>query len=175
MNINYVSKTLPMTDAMRSYAEKKLQRIQKFFDAPIDSTVTVTTLKSRQTVEVLVHIGGLYLKGAEKSEDFYASLDMAIDKIDRQVSRYKEKIKSRKHAEPVQGGLKMNVYDNESMDTEAPEIIITKDIDGKVMTVDEAVMQMDLLNKGFFVFKNFNGDINVVYRRDDGNIGLITP
>jgi putative sigma-54 modulation protein len=175
MNISYVSKTLPMTDAMRGYAEKKLQRIQKFFDHPIDGTVTVSSHKNRQTVEVLVHVGGLYLKGVEKSEDFYASLDLAIDKMDRQVSRYNEKIKNRRHDGNIHTALKMNVYDTDSIEKSAPEIIVTKDIDGKPMTVDEAVMQMDLLNKSFFVFKSINGDINVVYKRDDGNIGLITP
>ena len=175
MNINYVSKTMPMTDAMRSYAEKKLQRIQKFFDSSLDATVTVENLKNRQNVEVLVRVKGLYMKGAERAEDFYASIDLAIDKIERQVSRYKDRIQSRKHTDFGESGLTMNVYNTDSISTATPEVIVTKDIDGKPMNVDEAVMQMDLLNKSFFVFKSAVGDINVVYKRDDGNIGLIKP
>lgn len=174
MTINFVSKHLPVTEGMRSYAEKKMPRITKFFDFPIDVTITISTLKNWQTVEVLINAKGLYLKGAEKSEDFYASLDLAIDKIERQISKYKDRIKSRKYSDMGADPLKMNVYESESIEKSQPTVIVTKDIDGKPMSIDEAVMQMNLLNKEFFIFKSGSGITSVVYKRDDGNIGLIT-
>jgi len=175
MRINIVSKQMPVTKAMRAYAEKKMPRIKKYFDVPIDVTITFTVQKNVQMAEVLVRVKGLYLKGIEKSEDIYASLDLAIDKIERQVVRYKDRIHNRKY-DNDNGFLRMNVYNVSSVDTSAPEIIVSKEIPAKPMTVEEAVMQMDLLNKSFFVFKNAStNEVSVVYKRDDGNIGLIEP
>ncbi len=175
MKINIVSKQIPVTDAMRSYAEKKMPRIKKYFDVPIDVTITFSVQKNIQTVEVLVHVKGLYLKGIEKSEDIYASLDLAMDKIERQIVRYKDRIHNHKY-DTDSGFLRMNVYNASSVEASAPEIIVSKEIPAKPMAVEEAAMQMDLLNKPFFVFKSASsGSINVVYKRDDGNIGLIEP
>ena len=177
MKINIVSKHLPVTEAMRAYAEKKMPRIKKYFDLPIDVTITFTVQKNIQMVEVLVHVKGLYLKAIERSEDIYASLDLAIDKIERQIVRYKDRIHNRKYDNDNDNDiLKMNVYNASSVEASAPEIIVTKEIAAKPMAVEEAAMQMDLLNKSFFVFRSAaTGEINVVYKRDDGNIGLIEP
>jgi len=175
MKINIVSKQLPVTDAMRAYAEKKMPRIKKYFDVPIDVTITFSVQKNIQMVEVLVHVKGLYLKGIEKSEDIYASLDLAVDKIERQIVRYKDRIHNRKY-DSNNSFLRLNVYNASSMEANIPEIIISKEIAAKPMAVEEAAMQMDLLNKTFFVFRSAtSGEINVVYKRDDGNIGLIEP
>ncbi len=171
MNLNIVSKNLPVTDGMRSYTEKKMQRIKKYFDDSLEITVTFSVQKNMQMVEVLAHASGLYLKGMDRSEDMYASLDQAVDKIERQVARYKSRLVGRKNSGP-DSTLKMSVFEVGSVEEAKPEMIITKDIDVKPMTVDEAAMQMDLMNKQFFVFRNERGEINVVYKRDDGNIGL---
>ena len=175
MKINIVSKQIPVTNAMRTYAEKKMTRITKYFDVPVDVTITFSVQKNIQMVEVLVHVKGLYLKGLEKSEDIYASLDLAIDKIDRQIVRYKDRINNRKY-DSNNSFLRMNVYNVSSVEASAPEIIVSKEIAAKPMAVEEAAMQMDLLNKSFFVFRSASsGEVNVVYKRDDGNIGLIEP
>ena len=171
MNLNIVSKSVPVTDGMRSYAEKKLQRVKKYFDDTLDVTVTFSVQRNIQTVEVLVHTRGLYLKGMERSEDLYASLDLAVDKIERQIARYKDRLVDRKFSD-TDGTLKMSVYEATSVEESKPEIIVTKDIGVKPMSVEEAAMQMDLMNKQFFVFRNETGDISVIYKRDDGNIGL---
>lgn len=175
MKLNIVSKQMPVTEPIRNYAEKKMQRIEKFFDDQLDVTVTFSVQKNMQTVEFLVHAKGLYLKGIERSEDIYASMDLAVDKIEKQISRYKDRLIARKHV-PMDGSLKMNIYEAASVEASKPEIIVTKEIGAKPMAVEEAAMQMDLLNKPFFVFRSASsGEINVVYKRDDGNIGLIEP
>lgn len=176
MNIQITGKNIELTDAIRSYVEKKVTKVKKYFDQVIDVQVILDVQKNVHIAEILVNAKGVFLKGLEKSEDLYASIDLAIDKIDRQLVKYKEKLKDKKLMEKeFEKPLKLNVYDHRNID-EKPTIIVSKQIPVKPMDVEEAVMQMDLLNKNFFVFRNStSGEVNVVYRRDDGNIGLIEP
>lgn len=174
MKVNVNGKNMTVTPAIREYAEKKAGKITKYFDDVKEIVVNLEVQKNIHAAEVLVDAKGMFLKGYEKSEDMYASIDIAVDKIEKQLIRYKEKIKNHKNIERrKEDALKLNVYDTESVMNE-PEIIVTKTMPSKPMDIDEAVMQMDLLNKNFFVFKNAkSGSLNVVYKRDDGNIGLI--
>lgn len=176
MNITVNTKNTTLTDAIREYTEKRISKISKYFDEKLDVHVNLDVEKNMQIVEIFVNVKGMFLKGIEKSEDMYASIDMAIDKIDRQLSKYKEKLQSRKHQDNKDHkDLTLHVYDyNEDEAMEEATVVISKSMPAKPMDLEEAVMQMDLMNKNFFVFRNAeNGDINVVYKRDDGNIGLI--
>ncbi|MCB4204495.1 ribosome-associated translation inhibitor RaiA [Deferribacterales bacterium Es71-Z0220] len=176
MNIQITVKNVELTDAIRSYVEKKVSKVKKYFDQVVDVHVVLDVQKNVHMAEILVNAKGVFLKGIEKSEDLYASIDLAIDKIERQLVKYKEKLKSKKLIDKkFEVPLKLDVYESESFD-DKPVSIITKEIPVKPMDIEEAVMQMDLLNKNFFVFRNAkNSEVNVVYRRDDGNIGLIQP
>jgi putative sigma-54 modulation protein len=178
MKINIVSKhaNMPTVESMRGYVEKKMPRIERYFGGDdLDVTVTLSVKKNKQTAEMLVKVKGMFLKAIESSEDMYASLDLAVDKIEKQIVRYKDKFNSRKHS----GGgasFKMNVYEAASVEAHAPKIVVSKEIEADHMNVEEAAMQMELMHKPFFVFRNGNtGDINIVYKRDDGDIGLIEP
>lgn len=176
MNITVNTKNTTLTDAIKDYSEKKVEKIKKYFDDIMDVHVNLDVEKNLHIAEIFVNVKGIFLKGIEKSEDMYASIDMAVDKIERQLVKYKEKLKSRKNAEIREGdALKLNVYDyDEESVISDPQVIISKSIPAKPMDVEEAVMQMDLMNKNFFVFRNAeNAEINVVYKRDDGKIGLI--
>lgn len=177
MNIQITVKNIELTDAIRSYVEKKVSKLKRYLDQIMDVHVVLEVNKNIHMAEILVNAKGVFLKGRESSEDLYASIDLAIDKIERQLVKYKEKLKLRKLSEKkFEEPLKLNVYQNESIDQDTPSIIVTKEIPVKPMDIEEAVMQMDLLNKNFFVFRNAkNSEVNVVYRRDDGNIGLIQP
>ena len=121
----------------------------------------------------------MFLKGIERSEDMYASIDLAVDKIERQVVKYKEKLTSRKNIENRESmeNLKLSVYDyDEDSAIDEPTVVISKQIPAKPMDIEEAIMQMDLMNRNFFVFRNAeNSEINVVYKRDDGKVGIIEP
>ncbi|MGE4318087.1 MAG: ribosome-associated translation inhibitor RaiA [Deferribacterales bacterium] len=177
MQIQITARNIDITDAIRSYAEKKVGRLEKYFDHITEATVLLEVQKNLHIVEVLIAAKGVMMKGLEKSEDLYASLDLATDKIEKQLVKYKEKLKNKKLQDKAfDAPLKLNVFDTasiESMD-EDNRVIVTKSIPVKPMDVEEAVMQMDLLNKQFFVFRNSeDNQIAVVYVRDDGNIGLI--
>jgi putative sigma-54 modulation protein len=177
MNVQITAKNLELTNALKDYVEKKLLRIEKYFDYVLDINVVLEIQKNVHTAEILVNAKGVFLKGLEKSEDLYASIDLAIDKIERQLAKYKEKLKDKVTNEALGSDVfKLNIFETESFDEDTPKIIISKEMPAKPMNIEEAVMQMNLLNKNFFVFKNAQtNDVNVVYKRDDGNIGLIQP
>lgn len=176
MNVKITAKNLELTDAIKNYIEKKLKRIDKYFDYVLDVSVILEVQRNVHSAEILVNAKGVFLKGLERTEDLYASIDLAIDKIERQLSKYKDKLKDKVGAEVQSKPFTLNVFESESFNEDKPKIIITKEMPAKPMSVDEAVMQMNLLNKNFFAFRNAEtNDINVVYKRDDGNIGLIQP
>ncbi|WP_022849755.1 ribosome hibernation-promoting factor, HPF/YfiA family [Limisalsivibrio acetivorans] len=175
MHVQITARNIELTDAIRDYAEKKVTKLSKYFDQITEANVTLEVQKNVHIVDILISANGVLMKGLERSEDLYASIDLAVDKIEKQLVKYKEKLQSRKLMDKdFREPLKLNVLDTQSFDEETPRIIISKDIPVKPMDVEEAVMQMDLLNKNFFVFRNaLLGEISVVYKRDDGNIGLI--
>ena len=175
MQVNVTAKHMVLTDAIKEYAEKKVTKISKYFDDIMDIQVHLEVQKNLHIAEVLVDVKGIFLKGYEKSEDMYASIDIAVDKIEKQLVKYKERLKNRKNSERNhEDTLKLNVYDTNTMMDAEPRVIVSKSIPSKPMDIDEAVMQMDLLNKNFFIFRNSqSSEINVVYKRDDGQIGLI--
>jgi len=177
MHIQITAKNIDLTDAIRSYVNKKIGKVKKYFDQVIEVHVVLEVQKNLHTAEVLVNAKGVFLKGLEKSEDLYASIDLAVDKIERQLIKYKEKIQSKKLMnKDFEEPFRLNVIETGSLDTDTPVTVISKQIPVKPMDVEEAVMQMDLLNKNFFVFRNADSsEVNVVYKRDDGNIGLIEP
>jgi putative sigma-54 modulation protein len=173
VKINFITKGLKLTEAMRVFTEKKIDKLSKYLpDEVIEVNVAINIHhKASYTVEVLAFAKGLILKGIETNDDAYTAIDLAIDKIERQLSKYKKRIENRKHTEHA-NTIKMSIYEAQSMEKETPQKIIAKVVDTKPMDINEAVMQMDLMNKNFFVFKDLSGSIRVVYRRDDGNIGL---
>ncbi|TCK60851.1 ribosome hibernation-promoting factor, HPF/YfiA family [Seleniivibrio woodruffii] len=177
MQILITAKNIALTDAIRTYAEKKVGRLEKYFDSITEATVVLEVQKNLHIVEVLIAAKGVFMKGLEKSEDLYASIDLATDKIEKQLVKYKEKLKTKKlQDKEFEAPLKLNVFDSASLESidEDNKLIISKEIPVKPMDVEEAAMQMELLNKAFFVFRNAeDGQISVVYQRDDGNIGLI--
>ncbi|MDE7315018.1 MAG: ribosome-associated translation inhibitor RaiA [Mucispirillum sp.] len=179
MNIIVNAKHTTLTDAIRDYSEKKIQRIAKYFDDNMDVHVNLNVEKNMHIAEIFVNVKGMFLKGIERSEDMYASIDMAADKIERQVVKYKEKLISRKNIENRESmeNLKLSVYDyDEDSAIDEPTVVISKQIPAKPMDIEEAIMQMDLMNRNFFVFRNAeNSEINVVYKRDDGKVGIIEP
>ena len=128
MNITVNAKHTTLTDAIKDYSEKKIQKIAKYFDDNMDVHVNLNVEKNMHIAEIFVNVKGMFLKGIEKSEDMYASIDMAMDKIERQVVKYKEKLQSRKNAEnrASMEDLKLNVYDyNEESAIDEPKIVMT--------------------------------------------------
>ena len=179
MRINVTFRHMESSEPVRSYVEEKLMRVKKYIDEPVDAQVALSVEKKiRHKIEVTLTAKGITIKAADQTEDMYAAIDGVVDKLESQLKRYKDKIKRHK---PLTGGERQvakTVYAAQSIDEGHPEPIIIKTdtFNVKPMSVEEAVMQMDLLDKEFLVFTDANSSgIHVVYRRRDGNYGLIAP
>ncbi len=185
MKIMTYGKNIDITPALKDYAVEKVSKIGKYFDGePQEAQVSMQVEKDRHIVEVTAYINGLILRGEEETHDMYASIDGVIEKLERQVHKYKtkinRKIRERKtmYKEEYKEERTEEIYNenNREEDEFEPEIVKTKKFAIKPMNVKEAVMQMDLLGHDFFVFSNAETEeVNVVYKRKDGNYGLIEP
>ncbi len=175
MQIVIKGKNIDVTPALRDYAEKKVTKIISFFDEVAGRTdVMLRTERELHIVEVTVTVNGLILRGEEATSDMYASIDGVVDKIERQIKKYKTRInrKLRKDQSNAGGAAATAKADV----GELTKIVKTKRFAMKPMSAEEAAMQMDLLGHSFFVFANAETDeVNVIYKRKDGAYGLIEP
>lgn len=179
MNVTTTFRQMEQSEALKTYAEEKLDRVAKYIDEPVSAQVFFAVEKKiRHIVEIVISAKGVSTKASEATNDMYAAVDAVIDKIERQLKRYKEKIKAHKPNGDGQGRqISKKIFEAESIEANVePVVIRTKTETAKPMSVDEAVMQMDLLHKDFIVFTDaVSGEINVLYRRKDSNYGLIEP
>lgn len=178
MNYNIRGQHFQVTDALRDYVEKKLSRLDKYFEAPITSDInaTLSVTKGRHAVEVTIPLTGVMLRAEEKSEDMYASIDLVADKLERQIRKHKTKV-NRKFR---QGSGVRSLFKEEGSavgvleEEDDLELVRTKRFALKPMDVEEAILQMNMVGHNFFVFSNVdNKEISVVYKRSDGKYGLI--
>lgn len=176
MEITFKSRNFEITEALKSYADKKLSRLNKYFEPEnIETQVMMSMQRGIHTLEVTMNVRGLLLRCEEKTGDMYASIDGAVDKLERQIHKFKTRINRKIKESP--GLAAMPAAAAASGEAPEPVIVRTKKFEFKPMTPEEAVMQMDLLGHDFFVFTNTedNQKVCVVYRRKDGNYGLIEP
>jgi putative sigma-54 modulation protein len=184
VDVTVKGRNMSVTEALERYALEKVERVRKFFDDERSvSRAEVELIHERnpsisepEVAEATLFINGAVLKAREASEDMYASIDRMSDKLERQVRRYRGRQIDRWHGQ-LKGRspeLESTVPENEE-EVEA-KIVRTKQFQMKPMSAEEAVLQMELLDHDFFVFTSADtGDVNVVYRRRDGNYGLIEP
>ncbi len=179
MQIAVTFRHMESSDSVRSYVEEKLAKVKKYIEEPIDAQVVLSVQKKiNHRAEVTMVAKGLTMKSVEEKDDMYAAIDLMVDKIERQLKRYKDKLKRHKGGGGNQRRVEKAVISAPSVDEgyDSPEIIRSHSFFVKPMSVEEAVMQMDLLGKDFLVFTDDRSEeMNVVYRRDDGNYGLIVP
>lgn len=177
MKIIFKGKHIEVTDAMRNYIEKRLNKIERHFDHILEVIVTLSVEKNRQIVEATLQASRALIRAEEETDDMYASIDKVADKLERQIQKYKEKYLQKTHPCSERKGLVnegVNVEDGEP--DKIVKIVRTKRFAIKPMSVEEAAMQMDLLGHNFFVFANDNTNkVNVLYKKKDGNFGLIEP
>lgn len=188
VRVTVKGKNIEVTPALRDYAEKRVAKLNKFFTWRGDIVVEVALSVERDThvAEITYSMGGLLMRGESRTKDLYASIDQASDKIERQVRRYKNKLRRWEHQSPRKGDGSAPdagapapdepVEAEEADAADAPRVVRTKRFAIKPMDVEEAIMQMELLGHDFFVFANASTDeVNVLYRRKDGQYGLIEP
>jgi putative sigma-54 modulation protein len=177
MQLSVTFRHMEASEALKNYVHERMGKLTKYIDKPLDSQVTLSVQKFRNMADVVINANGIRIAGQEAHEDMYAAIDLVMDKIERQVKKYRQKI--RKH-KPVLGReirWRRDIYEQESFeDDKEPVVVRTEHYFVKPMSVDEAAMQMDLSQQSFLVFNNATTQtVNVIYRRKDGNYGLIVP
>ena len=173
MRIITSGKNMEVTDALKDTIERKLGKLGKFFQKDTEAQVTLNVEKYRHIIEVTIPFNGVLIRAEECTADMYTSIDKAVVKLERQINKHKTKLERRFR------GSKM-IFDNIEVsgreDLDGPKVVRTKRFAMKPMPIEEAILQMELLGHNFFVFSNGDTEeVNVVYKRKDGNYGLIEP
>ena len=173
MKVSITGRKFNLKENFRDHAEKRLEKIERFFGDDAEAKVTVTVEKDRQTVEVTIRNGGMLYRTectAPKMED---ALDRTVDDIIRKIRKNKTKVEKRLRS----GSLDAMVVPLEELsDEEEFKIVKIKRFPIKPMDVEEAVLEMNMIGHQFYMFRDMQtGEIHVVYRRRDGNYGLIAP
>ncbi len=185
MQIKVTGRHIPVTEPIRAYAEEKVSKAAKIHDRE-DMTVDVVlhveknpSNKNKDVAEVTARMKGIVVRAEEAAPDMYTAIDLVSEKLERQMRKYKTKLMGRRNGKTavrtVAGGSELPDPFVEEEETDGV-LVRTKYVDSKPMTVDEAILQLELLGHDFFVFTDAEeGTINVMYRRVDGDYGLIQP
>ena len=171
MRILISGKNLEVSSYLREVVEKKMGKLERFFPSSAEAHVMLSVEKNRHIVEITIPHQGRVIRCEEISGDMYASIDIALDKLDRQI---------RKHRTSLKKGLREDAFAPPPPEDEAedagPRIVRVKRFQIKPMSEEEAILQMALVGHSFYVFENARtGKVNVLYSRKDGNLGLIEP
>lgn len=177
MRLQIKGKNVEISEAIRSYAEEKLGKLERQLADPTQVELELAvernpSIADRIVAEATIWTKGPTLRAKERSTDMRASIDLLTDKLERQVTRYREK-RRRHHRDHDGHGADAHTHTHEE---ESPVIVKTKQFTMSPMSAEEAVLQLELVGHDFFVFRHEDsGEINVVYRRRDGGYGLIEP
>ena len=175
MQTSVTFKNIDPSENLKSYVGEKLDRFDKYLYNPAEANVVLSVEKFRHMAEINIIGDRLNIYGKEVTGDMYSAIDIALDKLEKQIKKNKEKI--RKHRSGSKSNTKENIVeDTPFMEDEATRDVIVRNIEYKPMDVEEAIMQMSLVNDNFLVFTDARSNrVNVLYRRKDGNYGLIQP
>lgn len=177
MQVTVTGRHFEITDALRQHIDTKVRKLERYIDANTEVHIVLSVEKHRHLAEINFQANGTPIRALEETHDMYQSFDTAIEKIERQVKRQKEKEVDRKERAGRKSSeiIVQEPFDETVFETQ-PRVIHTKKFAIKPMSVDEAAMQMGLVEDDFLVFLNSTSDqINVMYKRKDGNYGLIEP
>lgn len=173
MDIIISGKNMQVTEGLKEAINSKLAKLEKYFhkEATIEATMTVEG--NRQIIEVNIPFAGTIIRAEEETEDMYTSIDKVVDILERQMRKHKTKLEKRKHNGRT---IRFENIHSEKEDDDEAKIVRTKKFSMKPMDEEEAILQMELLRHNFFVFTNAETEeMNVIYKRRDGNYGLIEP
>jgi len=186
MQVSITGRHVELTDPLKAYVNDKLQHLKHSFDHVVDVHVVLSVEKIRQRCEVSIQANGINVHGTHETDDMYSAIDGVMDKLDRQLKRYRAKLRNHlaKHGQRKGRDIKVShrVLDLEQGEGELPEaqqpnVVTHKSIEAHTMSVDEAVMQMELAeNKMLLMFTNADTDtLNALYRRPDGSLNWLEP
>lgn len=175
MKVTIVAKNVEVTPALKEMVEKKISKLDKYFEPNVEAKATLSVQKNRQIFEVTIPFNGIILRREESSDDMYKSIDIVEEKLQRQIRKQKTKLSrkntggSLRYPDFVPGEVKDEI-ENTS------KVVKTKNFSVKPMSREEAILQLEMLGHNFFVYEDSeSNNINVLYKRNDGNYGLIEP
>ncbi|NLG32293.1 MAG: ribosome-associated translation inhibitor RaiA [Syntrophomonadaceae bacterium] len=178
MKFDIRGKNIEITGALRDYTTKRLSKLEKYIEDVKEAQVSLSVENKIHKIEVTIPLNGMILRGEEKSDDMYSSIDLVEEKLEKQIEKYRTRLFRNNRAT----GLKKVIVDDPNQKPGSVElaerfkIVRTKKFAMKPMDEEEAIMQMNLLGHNFFMFFNAeSNEVNVVYKRKDGDYGLIEP
>jgi len=178
MKFDIRGKNIELTDALKDYTTKRLSKLEKYFDDVKEAQVALSVGAEGHKVEVTIPLNGIILRGEERTDDMYTSIDLVEEKLEKQIEKYKTRLYRNNRGAGLKKPLKEEAL--RELEQEEPEekfnIVRSKRFALKPMDEEEAIMQMNLLGHNFFVFFNSRSEeVNVVYKRKDNGYGLIEP
>lgn len=175
MKITVSGKNIQVTGALKSAVEKKISKLDKYFNPDVEAHATLSVQRNRHTIEVTIPFNGIILRGEESSEDMYALIDLVEEKLEGQIRKQKTKLQRRAHGDSLRFQYIPDIEADDGV-KEDSRIVKTKKFAMKPINAEEAVLQMEMLGHSFFAYRSGDtGEVNVVYKRKDGNYGLIEP
>lgn len=165
---------LEVTEAIRNYVEAKLDKVAKYFrdEQELNARVNLKVYREKTAkVEVTIPLGSITLRAEDVSQDMYGSIDLVVDKIERQIRKNKTKIE-KKNRNKVSTGQVFTDFEEET--AAASRVVRSKQVDLKPMDLEEALLQMELLGHDFFIYTDVDDETtHVLYKREDGDVGLL--
>ncbi len=178
MQITINGKGMQVSEYLAEIVEKRVQKLDRYLKDDTRVAVMLSMFRGRQVAEITVPIGTTILRAEEATGDMYASIDNAAKKLERQILRYRKRMDKQIHEQSIRYSTEPSEEgaQEQEVDDVWPQVVRVKRFALKPMTLDEATMQMDLLGHTFYVFLSAeNGNVNVLYKRDDGQLGLLEP
>lgn len=176
MQLIITGKNMDVPDRLDEYVRRKIGKLERYLADPAEAQVELSeestkNVQQRQVVQVTIFKNGTIVRGEERAADMSVAIDAVVDKLERQIKRYKEKnVAKKRRAQVMEAEVATTVLPEE------PNIVRVKRFPVPPMSEEEAIDQMELLGHSFFLFQNqTNGKLNVIYKRDDGNYGLLEP
>lgn len=175
MRVSVIAKNTTATPALKDMVEKKLSKVDRYFNPEVEAKATLSVQKNKQKVEITIPFNGIVLRAEEATDDMYKSIDLVIAKLERRIRKQRTKLSRRNHE-----SLRFQAVDEVAVDDELIEengkVVKTKKFGIKPMSVEEAILQMELVGHNFFLFQDSEENkITVLYRRKDGDYGLLEP
>lgn len=173
MKVTVIGKNIELTSSLKEMVEKKIGKLDKYFEGDVEAKSTLSSHKGRHKIEVNIPFNGVVLRGEESTGDMYKSIDLVQDKLERQIRKQKTKL-SRRNGGSVRFAEVKDFEPN--VEADKGDLVRVKKFGIKPMDSEEAILQMNLLGHNFFVYQDSDTNkVNVVYKRKDGNYGLLEP
>ena len=178
METRFVTRNVELRPDLKEYMEKKLAKLEKFFDRITGSQIALDYKRGMNVIEITANVNGVVMRGEDYAPDLRKAFDKALKNIERRIKKHKSYLTDKVHMKVQEISFDIDPELTQPAEKDEPErtIVRRKNFAVNVMTPEEATRQMDLLGHSFFLFRNdATGAVNVVYRREDGNYGLLEP